>query len=111
MSNSILRQRLPVEIKHDSPINNSDSSDSENDSEDSLPTFTPPSFTIKELLAAIPAHCFERSWKISALYLLRYFTFLAITVAAALYIDSNLGLPEQGLIGNVAKWTAWNAYW
>lgn len=76
--------------------------DSQEKNEDNLPVFTPPSFTIKELLSAIPAHCFERSAIRSFSYVFQDVTIAAALVYAASYIDDNLSGPLNFL--------AWAAY-
>lgn len=82
-------------------------------SDDSIPTFTPPNFTIKELLGSIPAHCFERSAIRSGSYVLWDFFLIACLVTAATYIDPNLGKHGavlSGTAGSVAKIAAWSLY-
>lgn len=79
-----------------------------------LPTFTPPSFTMKELLGAIPAECFERSAFKSSLYIVRDFALIAAFGFAASHTDTALGSNGSllaGWIGTTAKWAAWSLYW
>jgi omega-6 fatty acid desaturase / acyl-lipid omega-6 desaturase (Delta-12 desaturase) len=71
--------------------------------DEDLPAFTPPPFTIKELLAAIPAHCFERSAIRSSAYLALDLAMVLALGCAATFIDSTLT--------GVSKWLAWSAYW
>lgn len=114
---SVLRQRtaLPVEID----VSNLDtvssaSSDSGNESDSTLPTFTPPQFTIKELLGCIPAHCFERSAAKSFSYVFADLLMIGTIMYAASYIDPAFGKNGavlNGWTGFAAKWATWNAYW
>jgi fatty acid desaturase len=50
--------------------------------------FTPPEYTMKEILAAIPPHCHERNTLLSIGYVLRDFLFVAILVSVATQIPS-----------------------
>ncbi|KAL8277248.1 hypothetical protein RQP46_010317 [Phenoliferia psychrophenolica] len=80
----------------------------------SVPIFTPPDFTIKDLLDAIPAHCFERSGFRSSLYLVVDLVAIATLVWAASWIDivfGSEGVWISGSLGVLAKWTAWSTYW
>ena len=63
----------------------------------------PPPFTLKDLRAAIPAHCFERSAVKSLLYLGRDLLLVAAFGYAASFIDTLL--PEA------ARYIAWPVYW
>jgi len=77
-------------------------------------TFTPPTFTIKELLDSIPKECFERSAIKSGAYVVMDFTFIAILGYAAYHINTLLGENGSLLSGNagiVARWAAWSLYW
>ena len=112
-----LRQRLPVTIE---PVSNVETSSASSDSgneyeEDSnLIPFIPPTFTIKELLGAIPAHCFERSALKSFQYVFQDFAMIAASMYAASFIDGNFGTNGKivdGPLGSVAKWALWTAYW
>jgi len=91
-------------------LSRSSSSSSLSSSSDSIPTFTPPNFTIKELLDAIPAHCFERSALRSSSYVIWDFFLSACLIYAASHIDTYLGsdgiLLKQtpGLLAQVAAW-------
>jgi len=87
------------------------SSDSENED---IPSFTPPSFTIKELLDAIPKHCFERSAVRSFGYVAMDFAFIAALGTFAYHISTFFGANGSILNGNAgiaASWAAWAAYW
>jgi Domain of unknown function (DUF3474) len=68
-----------------------------------LPTFIPPPFTIKELLAAIPAHCFERSFLHSSAYLVLDLAMVLTLGYLATFIDFTFA--------GVSGWLAWSAYW
>jgi len=52
--------------------------------------FVLPNYTVKQLLDAIPAHCFHRSAFRSSLYIVQDVTVIAACVYAALHIDSFL---------------------
>jgi len=108
MTNGNLRQRS-------TQISRSPSSDSNSSSgERELATFTPPTFSIKELLDAIPKHCFERSALISSAYLARDFLFIGILASLALHIGTWFGSQGSIISGNagiVAKAASWLAYW
>jgi fatty acid desaturase len=71
--------------------------------EDELPAFTPPVFTVKDLLSAIPAHCFKRSALRSSAYLALDLVFVGALAYAASFIDSSFAGPT--------RWLAWSAYW
>lgn len=105
----------------------SDSSSFTEEEDESLPAFTPPTFTvriiarlrdrscaqIKELLAAIPAHCFERSALKSSLYIVQDVALLAVIVYTATYINHVFGWNGSlvdGLAGRVAQFVSWCAY-
>lgn len=51
------------------------------------PFFTPPTYTMKQILDAIPAHCFERNTIRSLSYVIRDFAFVAILLGLATQID------------------------
>jgi len=52
--------------------------------------FVVPNFTVKQLLDAIPAHCFHRSAIRSSLYIVQDVAAIALLVYAAFHIDSFL---------------------
>ena len=113
-----LRSRFP--ISHDSSVttpdysSSSDSDDSANEQDAALPAFTPPQFTIKELLGAIPAHCFERSALRSSSYIVMDVLLIAGWMLFAGQIDSALGWNGSylaGGAGETARWAAWSLYW
>lgn len=113
---STLRQRLPVEIvstpKRPASISSDDSIESFDESH--LPTFTPPTFTTKDLLGAIPAHCYERSAIKSFQYVAGDFAMIAANVWLASHIDpafGDKGTLLQGWAGFAAKWACWALYW
>lgn len=77
-------------------------------------TFTLPSFTVKDLLSAIPRHCFERSALRSTSYLVVDVILASSLFYAASLIDPSFGANGtvlSGAPGVVAKWAAWAAYW
>lgn len=79
-----------------------------------LPTFEPANFTIKEILGAIPSHCFDRSLLRSFSYVLRDLIFTAALVYAATFIDSNFASKDgkilDGTQGAIANFAAWGVY-
>jgi len=82
--------------------------------ENTFPPFEVPNYTIKEVLGAIPAECFERSALISSAYVARDFAFVAALGYAASFIEPALGYNGEsinGWVGFAAKWAAWALYW
>jgi omega-6 fatty acid desaturase (delta-12 desaturase) len=82
--------------------------------ENSFPPFEVPNFTIKEVLGAIPAECFERSAAISFAYVARDFALVAALGYAASFIDPAFGSKGDtlnGWAGFAAKWASWALYW
>jgi omega-6 fatty acid desaturase (delta-12 desaturase) len=75
-------------------------------------TFIVPGFTVKQLLGAIPAECFERSALHSGLYIIQDAIFLAIFVTGATYIST---VVEAAALPHVASkalsFALWNVYW
>lgn len=73
--------------------------------------FIVPNYTIKQLLDAIPAHCYKRSALRSSLYVLQDATAIAILVYCAFHIDSFL---EKFNLSTVTYYAArtllWTAY-
>jgi omega-6 fatty acid desaturase (delta-12 desaturase) len=67
------------------------------------PFFTPPTYTMKEIHDAIPAHCFERNTLLSLCYVLRDFTFVAILMGLATQIPL---LPTHSLC--VVAWAVYS---
>jgi omega-6 fatty acid desaturase (delta-12 desaturase) len=115
---SALRQRVAVQPIDKVDFASDSGSDSGSDSfldESHLPTFTPPQYSIKELLGCIPAHCFERSAWRSGSYALGDFLMFGSFAYAASFIDANLGFEGAALLngwaGWTAKWAAWNVFW
>jgi omega-6 fatty acid desaturase (delta-12 desaturase) len=89
--------------------------------EAALKEFKVPELTIKDLLSAIPAHCFERSALHSSLYVAWDFTLVAALAYAASYINPTvaaLDFAKSPLSAYVApatqatalRWAAWAAY-
>lgn len=115
---STLRQRLPIEVVSEKRAPSVSDSDSDSDVyaalDADLPTFTPPNFTIKDVLGAIPAECFERSAFKSSLFVVQDFVLIAAFMYGASHIDANLGSSGAylgGWAGLAAKWAAWSLYW
>ncbi|KAI5475100.1 hypothetical protein MNV49_001924 [Pseudohyphozyma bogoriensis] len=109
---STLRQRMAAKQADLSSSTASLSSDV--DLDEGLPVFTPPPFTINELLKAIPAHCYERSALRSSLYVIQDAVLVSALVYAATFIDPAFGTNGavlQGWQGELAKWAAWGLYW
>lgn len=92
--------------------------------EKDIPTFEVPSFTVKDLLSAIPAHCFERSAIKSFTYVFADFAMIAALGLAASYIDPTVSTTFSGLQSNAlspyvslgvqqaaARFAAWSTYW
>ncbi|CAG8479852.1 4952_t:CDS:2 [Diversispora eburnea] len=65
--------------------------------------YIPPNFTIKEIRAAIPPHCFERNALKSASYIVKDLAVIAILVYAATFIDTYLP--------TLLRYVAWLTYW
>ncbi|KAK4698789.1 hypothetical protein P7C70_g7480, partial [Phenoliferia sp. Uapishka_3] len=113
---STLRQRLPIEIdqvKRPASITSSDSG-SDTFDESHLPPYTPPTFTIKDLLGAIPAHCYKRNGWRSFSYVVGDFLMLSTIMYGATHIDPNFGAKGAVLAGSAgiaAKWALWTLYW
>lgn len=66
--------------------------------------FQPPTFTIKEIREAIPAHCFQRNTLHSLAWVAHDLLWAAGLGYAASFIDG-AGFPS------VLKWSLWSAYW
>lgn len=99
-----LRQRVPIDVV---------SGESPSDDE-TIPIFTPPDFTVKDLLSAIPKHCFERSALRSSAYLVVDVALVGAIFYAGSWIETAFGKSGtllQGQEGIVAKWAAWSVYW
>ncbi|GAA6003561.1 hypothetical protein JCM10207_000390 [Rhodosporidiobolus poonsookiae] len=83
--------------------------------ENDYPAFEVPQFTIKEILGAIPSHCFERSALRSATYVVADFAMIAALGYAASFIDPAFsfegGSVLSGWEGFAAKWALWSVYW
>jgi omega-6 fatty acid desaturase / acyl-lipid omega-6 desaturase (Delta-12 desaturase) len=89
-----------------------------------LPQFNVPDLTVKELLSAIPAHCFERSAVHSFAYVFFDFALVAALAYAASWIDplvasTNFASSQNPLGQNILaastqatalRWSLWGAY-
>ncbi|GAA6061442.1 hypothetical protein JCM10212_002023 [Sporobolomyces blumeae] len=122
MSATIRQRNVPSVAKkarRDSDVLSTSSADSDDVSplkahENDFAPFVVPQFTIKEILGAIPAECFERSALISFGYVARDFALVAALGYAASFIDPAFGFngdKVSGWAGVAAKWTAWFVYW
>ncbi|KAI9626409.1 hypothetical protein H4Q26_017872 [Puccinia striiformis f. sp. tritici PST-130] len=107
---SELHQRITPVIHLAGSSSSSTSDDDEHSS--SLPIFELPEFSVKELLSAIPAHCFHRSALRSSLYLL-WDIFLSVSfIYLATFIDpyfNTLTSINPALVG-LARFAAWAFY-
>ncbi|MBW0543723.1 hypothetical protein O181_083438 [Austropuccinia psidii MF-1] len=123
MNSNLIHHRFNKFQNHQNQNQSNPSSSSASDddldhskSNPSIPTFVPPNFTIKELLSAIPPHCFERSaWK-SSLYLI-WDLFLSLTlIYGASHINSVFNHSNQifkNLNSNILvlfRFLAWSTY-
>ncbi|KAG8949753.1 hypothetical protein FRC04_008293 [Tulasnella sp. 424] len=103
---STLISRKPDSRKPDARVPSTD--------EEQVPKFYVPNLTVKDLLSAIPQHCFERSFFRSSLYVLFDFACLGVLLWTALtYIPKinpqNVALPHPALY-KVARGAAWLLY-
>ncbi|CEH17591.1 delta-12 fatty acid desaturase [Ceraceosorus bombacis] len=90
--------------------------------QDELKQFKVPNLTIKDLLSAIPAHCFERSaWK-SSMYVLADFILVGLLATAVTLVKpavAQLDLASSPLTPYISAekqasaltWAGWSAYW
>ncbi|KAI5478737.1 delta-12 fatty acid desaturase [Pseudohyphozyma bogoriensis] len=79
-----------------------------------VPAFTPPSFTVKDLLGAIPKHCFERSAIRSGSYAVVELAVIAALFYAASFISPAFGKHGAvlaGTPGTLANAALWLTYW
>jgi omega-6 fatty acid desaturase (delta-12 desaturase) len=68
---------------------------------------------MRDLLGAIPKHCFERSAIRSSAYIVMDFAFLAVLAYTATFINSFLGYRGSivdGMPGQALRAVAWFAY-
>ncbi|WAR51680.1 hypothetical protein PtB15_1B116 [Puccinia triticina] len=98
----------PVPVIHLAGSSASSASDDE-DNQSSLPIFELPQFTIKELLSAIPAHCFQRSALRSGVYLLWDIFLASSFIYLARFIDPffdslTTSNPSLVTLGRIAAW-------
>jgi len=71
-----------------------------------------PDFTIKDLLDAIPAHCFKRSAFRSSLYVIWDFALIAVLAYAVTQGNTYVqGLALPTYANAAAQFALWNAYW
>ncbi|KAH9467225.1 hypothetical protein MJO28_000189 [Puccinia striiformis f. sp. tritici] len=80
--------------------------------ESSLPIFELPDFTVKELLAAIPAHCFQRSVIRSSLHLILDLTMAGSLIYMATFIDPyfNTLTTFNPTVVSLARFASWAFY-
>lgn len=114
MTESTLHQRVPHSQSEPPIIHLSRSSSSSSLSDqDTLSTFTPPDFTIKELLASIPSHCFERSAIKSFTYVIWDLFLSSVLIYLASFIDTKFGASGSiinGHLGRLVSFAAWALY-
>ncbi|WRT67740.1 uncharacterized protein IL334_004712 [Kwoniella shivajii] len=76
--------------------------------------FVVPNFTVKQLLDAIPAHCFHRSAVRSSLYVVQDVIAIGALVYGAYHIDSFLARFNLGTVAyyaaRAALWTAYSVW-
>ncbi|KAH9811794.1 fatty acid desaturase-domain-containing protein [Melampsora americana] len=111
LSNRFQKEDQSPKIIH---IESDRSSTPDSIDQDELPTFELPPFTIKEILSAIPSHCFDRSLFRSLSYVLRDLCLTSVLVYAATFIDpafnSKDGVVLKGQLGAMANFGAWSLY-
>jgi len=109
---SSLHQRIkPAPVIHLAGSSSSSASDDE-DNQSTVPIFELPQFTIKELLSAIPAHCFERSALRSSVYLVWDLFLASSFIYLARFIDpffNSLTSINPALV-SVGRFAAWALY-
>lgn len=92
--------------------------------EKDIPQFDVPQYTVKDLLSAIPAHCFERSAVKSFTYVFADLAMVTALATVASYIDPTVSSAFSGLHSNALssvlslgaqkatiRFAAWSAYW
>ncbi|GJN88152.1 hypothetical protein Rhopal_001109-T1 [Rhodotorula paludigena] len=118
MATAVRQRKAPTKEKEHDVLASSDSEEEQDATkalEDSFPPFVVPQLTIKEVLGAIPAHCFERSALRSSTYVVADFAMITALVYAASYIDPAFNFQNgeilSGWAGFAAKWSLWSVYW
>ncbi|KAI8460468.1 fatty acid desaturase-domain-containing protein [Phakopsora pachyrhizi] len=99
-----------LRLRTNNHISNTSSSST---ASNSISTFTPPDFTIKELLDSIPAHCFKRSALKSSSYVVWDFFLSSCLIYLASHIDHYFGSSGTLLNqtpGLAAQFAAWALY-
>lgn len=104
-----LRQRIAPNSKQPASSDKDDSSAER--SCGSYPPFKPSRYTMKDLLGAVPAHCFERSAARSLYFVARDVAMIAGLAFATSWIEAAFG--AHGLVkeSEVLKWSCWVVYW
>ncbi|KAJ9118174.1 hypothetical protein QFC22_004078 [Naganishia vaughanmartiniae] len=88
-----IRQRVPGQVEKDQLIAAAAEKEQREAKERALTDqekFVPPQFTVKQLLDAIPAHCFHRSAFRSSLYIVQDFIALGLLAWASFQVDSTV---------------------
>lgn len=105
----IFRQRI-------APTSNQPASSDKDDASAELsygayPPFQPPRYSMKDLLGAVPAHCYERSAARSLYYVARDAAMIAGLAFAASWVEAAFG--ARGLVreSEVLRWGCWSMYW
>ncbi|PLW07902.1 hypothetical protein PCANC_13792 [Puccinia coronata f. sp. avenae] len=109
---SALHQRKPTPVIHLDGSSSASSASDDDELNPALPVFELPQFTVKELLSAIPAHCFQRSALRSSLYVVWDLILIASFVYLATYIDpffDSLTNVNPTLV-SLARLAAWLFY-
>lgn len=89
------------------PLNHRSSPDSEVARQ---PT-KPPPFGVRELRAAVPEHCFERSLAMSSLYLAVDLAVVAVLFGLARLLDTHVTEANVGASAPYVSAALWVAYW
>lgn len=72
------------------------------------PTFSPPTYTIRDVQNAIPRHCYERSTARTLGYVARDLFFIVALATLATFCIPKL--PRTGYYDNAQQFAAWTAY-
>ncbi|ORY81299.1 delta-12-fatty acid desaturase [Leucosporidium creatinivorum] len=103
-----LRQRIAPTSKQAA---SNDKDPSEELSHGVYPPFKLPRYTMKDLLGAVPAHCFERSAVRSLYYVARDAAMIAGLAFAASWVEAAFGAGGLVKDSTMLKWGCWSVYW
>jgi omega-6 fatty acid desaturase / acyl-lipid omega-6 desaturase (Delta-12 desaturase) len=100
-----LRQRIAPTSKQAA------SSDKEEATYGNYPPFKTSRYSMKDLLGAVPAHCFERSAARSLYYVARDAAMIAGLALAASWVEAAFG--ARGIVKKreMLTWGCWSLYW